>query len=137
MSYRFVLIPLLFSNACAAGNSFVCPDSVRISSATITLESAPAGFDVFVPKSLVRLSGFNVYDGPPEQGAELKPHSTTSRNAVWKFEGGYPQGVFLSCDYNNGAVRLTTRADGAVTSCSAKTEVVKPHQSLKVKFVCK
>lgn len=137
MRYRLLLIPLLFSQASVAGNSFVCPESIRVSSATVTLESVPEGFEVFAPKSLMRLTGFNVYDGPPAQGAALKPHAATARKALWKFEGGYPQGVFMSCDYGNGIVRLTTRAEGAVSSCSATTEARKPQQSRKVRFICK
>lgn len=137
MKYRFWLVPLLLSQVCAANDSLVCPESIRVSSATVTLESVPAGFDVHVPKSLLRLTGFNVYDGPPEQGAALKPHSEKSGNTLWRFEGGYPQGVFVSCDYSNGVVRLTRRASDSVASCSAKTEVVKPQRSMKVRFVCK
>lgn len=136
MRYRLLLIPLLFSQASVADNSFVCPESIRVSSATVTLESVPEGFEVFAPKSLMRLTGFNVYDGPPAQGAALKPHSATARKALWKFEGSYPQGVFISCDYGNGIVRLATRAEGGVTSCSVTTAVVKPQQTKKVSVVC-
>jgi hypothetical protein len=137
-----IMVAWLFPGFCSAEDSFVCPELVRISSGSVVLDSVPSGYEAIISKAPIRLSGINVFDGPPEQGAALMPYSEKSNSkkletmSVWKFEGNYPQGKFISCDYAKGLVRVVAQTNDSVISCTAKTEVVKPHNTMKAYFVC-
>lgn len=135
-STMLLILPLISATS-AARDTWVCPDSIHIASATMRLDPVPPGYDVVVPKSRVRLTGFNVFDGPPEREAALKPRALSATDVTWELDGDYPQGVFLSCDYREGLIRLVVRAPDAVRSCSARTEVAKPHDTLRVRFTCR
>lgn len=49
MKYRLLLVSLLFSQASVVGNSFVCPESIRVSSATVTLNRCLRGLRCLPP----------------------------------------------------------------------------------------
>lgn len=127
---------------CTAEVSFVCPEAVHLASASLTADSIPPGFSTATSTAPIRLSGINMFDGPPEQGAALIPfqeeHSAKKKVTVssWKFDSSYPQGKFASCDYANGILRVVIRTDDTVKSCVAKTEIVKPYGTIKASFNC-
>lgn len=122
---------------CFASESYSCPSTVRLVSASIAPEDLPAGYEPLVSNALIRLSGNNLYDGPPKEGAALKPTSYKGNVTTWMLPGKYPQGVWISCDYAEGLVKAVSRTKDSVTSCVATTEKVKPHNILAVRFVCK
>jgi hypothetical protein len=138
-----IVMAWLFPSLSSAEVSFVCPETVSISSGTVNSEAIYNGFEAIISKAPIRLSGVNMFDGPPEQGAALMPYSEKSTIkslgtvSVWKFEGSYPQGKFISCDYAKGLVRITARTDDTVISCVANTETIKPHNTMKAYFSCK
>lgn len=141
---RKALSPLLLvaglvnSTACVASEVFNCPATVRLASATVAAEDVPAGYEAWVSDSIIRLSGNNLYDGPPRYMAQLKPDFSKGNATTWMLHpGNYPQGVWVSCDYAGGLVTIASRVSDAATSCVATTETVKPHNTLAVRFVCK
>ncbi len=128
---------LISSGLCFASDSYNCPSTVRLASGSVAPEDLPAGYESLVSSSIIRLSGNNLYDGPPKEGASLKPTSSKDNVATWILPGKYPQGVWISCDYAEGLVKIVARTRDSVTSCVATTEKVKPHNTLAVRFVCK
>lgn len=140
---RLVALAYIFPAACFADVSFVCPESAHLASGVVAADSIPEGFQGEVSKTVVRLSGINMFDGPPEQGAALVPHSETKRKggagevSVWRFEGEYPDGKYISCDYGRGLFRIFSRVGDSIRSCAATTEYSKLYQTMAASFVCK
>ena len=118
-----VLASCFFGSTVRAAENISCPDTIRFASVNIEENAIPSGYGVLTSGRSIKLTGENMYDGPPEREASLIPRSEKSRQgeevAVWKFEGEYPLGKFISCDYAYGLVRLTRRVDDAASSCSA------------------
>lgn len=96
---RFLLLFLLFPlPALAAGIS--CPESVE------TKQELTASYGKWQP-SLARkmphyLTGYDLYDGPPEQLAQLKPDTadTNSTYTEWTFDPTARQNLFVACTYS-------------------------------------
>lgn len=123
------------------GQNISCPETVRVASATLESSDVPAGHKVIVSKSPVRLTGINAFNGPPEDGAVLVPKSERSSRsastATWKFEGDYPQGKFVSCDYAQGLIRVAARLEDTVSTCTGSTRPTKPYNTLGASFHCR
>ncbi|GKT23488.1 STY0301 family protein [Acidovorax sp. SUPP3334] len=131
--------------ATAATASLECPATVRLTSPRAEAAGLPAGTEIVLDQSPLRLTGHNVFDGPPAQGAALMPQSDKpakggkgqgGSTAVWAFEGDYPQGKFLACDYAGGAVRVVQRVDDAVKRCTAQSSTSKNPATLQTRFQC-
>lgn len=77
-------------------------------------------------RSPMPLTGAGFMQAPPEKMAYLKPTSTkdqkNSTTVIWKFEGDYPLGKWLTCDYANGAVSMSKEIDKTVTECAVTYE---------------
>ena len=120
--------------------TYICPSTVRLApGATVTPNDVPEGYESWVSDSIIHLSGYNLFDGPPKDMAQLKGSDESSKGGVttWTLTpGAYPLGVWISCDYAQGLVRIVRRAD-TVTSCTATAEKVKLYGSLAVRFDCK
>ncbi len=134
------------SGASATESRFTCPEVVSISAGRLAEDSIPNGYQGLISSAPIRLSGGNLFDGPPNQEAVLVPtfeHPAASKqlpfkdSATWMIEGGASQGLFISCDYGGGVARLFSKISGVVSSCVMKSERVKPHSTLNVEFVCK
>lgn len=126
--------------AIAATASLDCPATVRLTSPRAEAAGLPAGTEIVLDQRPLRLTGHNVFDGPPAQGAVLMPQSDKpgkgGATAVWHFEGDYPQGKFLACDYAGGAVRVVQRVDDAVKRCTARSSTTKNPATLQTRFQC-
>ncbi|WOI46247.1 STY0301 family protein [Acidovorax sp. BLS4] len=126
--------------AIAATASLDCPATVRLTSPRAEAAGLPAGTEIVLDQRPLRLTGHNVFDGPPAQGAVLMPQSDKpgkgGATAVWNFEGDYPQGKFLACDYAGGAVRVVQRVDDAVKRCTARSSTTKNPATLQTRFQC-
>ena len=130
-------IGLLNPGLCIASDTYNCPGTVRLASASVVPQDVPVGYESRVSNSIIRLSGNNLYEGPPENGAQLKPRSTKGNVSTWELPGEHPQGVWISCDYAEGLVKIVARISDSATSCVATTERVKPYNTLAAHFVCK
>lgn len=126
-------------SAASAATTVVCPAVVHLQSGRIAAADVPASFKSTVESTPLLLSGVSVYDGPPEQGAALAPTSG-SRNgdrSTWAFAGPYPDGKWLSCDYADGLVHVSTRADDRSASCDASTVKSGAPRILHGAFTCR
>jgi hypothetical protein len=114
------LLLCVFINAHGAPRErFECPLKLSVDNGPLVLREPPPGFEPLVSHTVVFLTGASAFDGPPADGAMLKPLSATTEATHWDF-GGVSQGKWLSCDYANGVVRLVRQVDDAVSSCTAR-----------------
>lgn len=147
---RSVALALLLmaatGTAPASAATLECPATVRLDAPKASASGVPAGTEIVLDASPLRLTGYNFFDGPPAQGAALVPTSDKpakgakggkgESTATWVFEGDYPQGKFASCDYAGGTVRLVQRMDDAAKRCMATSRTAGNPSVLQVRFRC-
>ena len=136
-SQGLFLFSLIYVASCSASDTYTCPATVRLASGVVAAEDIPAGAESLISTSIIRLSGNNLYDGPPSEGATLMPTSTKSNTATWILAGKYPQGIWMSCDYAEGLVKIIKRTVDSVTTCVATTKIMNPQHTLETRFDCK
>lgn len=122
--------------------SLTCPPAVRIEAAHISAAAGLpelTGWQSHVDDGPVRLSGANLFEGPPAEGAVLKPGSSTANGMVstWRFAGSDAGGRFLSCDYAQGLVRLQAPVPAGAVSCTVTTQRQRPQGTLSATFSCR
>ena len=124
--------------AFAADQKIDCP--AEIPAASLQVTSTPAGWTPFVPSPLI-LTAAAFMQASPEKMAYLKPYSTSENKkhsiVTWKFEGEYPQGKWLTCDYAGGAVSLSKEIDRDISSCTIEYEKKIRGKVGFVQVVCK
>ena len=115
-----------------------CPEQVPPGS--IRLADNADGWMAFVPEPL-RLTAAGFMQGPPSTRADLKPSATkrTSAGSVvkWAFEGAYPEGKWLSCEYAQGVVALARRIDDSAAECSVEYQKTKHGELAVQRIVCR
>ena len=137
------LAACLFATTAWAETTYHCPETTRLESAVVAPPSLPEGFALTVSRGPIRLSGISVFDGPLERNAALIPAAERGdlrrkeTISLWKFEGSYPEGKYVSCDYAQGVLHLHVRVAEAVTQCEAFTVRQKPRDTLTARFVCR
>ena len=131
------LFSLLYVASCSANDTYTCPATVYLASGVVVAEDIPAGSEALVSSAIIRLSGNNLYDGPPSEDAALIPTSTKASTATWVLSDKHPQGVWMSCDYAEGLVKIIKRTADSVTTCVATTKITKPQNTQETTFVCK
>jgi len=130
----------------------VCPAQVRLNAATATVSPAAPGFTPLVSDAPLPLTGASAFDGPPEEGAALKPASerrgAAGTTTVWRFErsseGSHEvshevsinTGRWMSCDYAQGLVRLTAKVHAGTKNCEARTTPAKAAGRVSVLLAC-
>lgn len=124
------------SHAAIGAPSQACPARVHVASGAVLPADVPAGFQASFSDSQVWLSGFSVFEGPPEKGASLVPDSSHGGIATWKFEGPAPDGHWLSCDYANGLIHLAVRAADTAKSCKGTFQTSGDPKLPHAEFIC-
>lgn len=122
-----------------AAQTYVCPDKIQLPGGGPADAALPGGWTLSVPAAPVRLSGVSAFDGPPEEGAALKPASETAsgKAITWKFEGPFEGGKWLACDYGGGVARAVVRVADASVACTARVERRKSPPGLAARFECR
>ena len=117
LTFSFCLL-LIARMAFASDTSIECPSEIPIEHIQIS-----ASTDAWVQriKSPMPLTSAGFMQAPPEKMAYLKPSSTIERKnstaVIWKFEGDYPLGKWLTCEYANGVVSKSKEIDKNLTEC--------------------
>lgn len=95
-----------------------------------------AGLTLFVPESVVHLSGASVFSGPPQEGAVLMPAKDNDREATWLLQ--LPAGLkaWVSCDYAKGLVRMVREVPESTRRCTARTTRMPPPKGTAITFTC-
>lgn len=121
--------------------SVSCPSHVRLESVTLKPTEATEGFLSSTTHTAQRLTGFSLFEGPPEQEGNLKPTRTTKTAsgeiAYWKLDAGAQDGIWMTCDYAEGVVRLATRVPPLTSSCEAVAQRRTNPNRLEVRFQCR
>ena len=140
------IIGLLYSGLSFASDTYNCPSTARLVSGSVAPEDVPAGYESRVLSSVTHLSGYSLYDGPPENRGQLKGDYSKGNGTTWVLTPKlhpqlhtplYPQGIWISCDYAGGLVKIAARARDSVTSCVATSKKMEPPFTLAVRFICK
>ena len=133
ISLSLILIARL---AFASDMSVACPPEIPIEHIQIS-----TGTDAWVQriKSPMPLTSVGFMQAPPEKMAYLKPSSTIERknstSVIWKFEGDYPLGKWMTCDYANGVVSKSKEIDKNLTECVVTYD--KKSQNRTITLSCK
>lgn len=129
---------LTAASYCIAGESLTCPSTIRMASGLIEPTDVPAGYRPIISNSIERLTGYSIFDGPPERGAALIPSSFSekSHRSKWVFEASIKYEVWISCDYAKGLIRLAKRVKNPVASCTSIVQKETPERPFGVSVVC-
>jgi hypothetical protein len=103
----------------ANAETFNCPAYIAASSANVV--EVPPSWKVNGQSNKLKVVSAGFSDGQPSELAYLKPYETRRKGgstvAIWKFEGLYPKGKWLSCDYEGGLVSLTREMPTGISEC--------------------
>lgn len=106
--------------------TYVCPPKVQLSSGKISEKFVSPSFTAMVSESPIWLTGASAFDGPPEEGASIKPDRTRkigkTETSIWVFHGVLDRGKWVTCDYSDGLVRLAAQVNDRSLKCSAAAE---------------
>ncbi|WP_338846681.1 STY0301 family protein [Massilia sp. W12] len=121
-------------SAPALAQTLQCPPTVQTKAGSLQLQQTPAGFAPYFEGGQLPLSGASIFDGPPEQGAQLQP---AGGKGVLRWSLSDAQaGVWLSCDYAQGLFRLVQKLPHTPRSCSAKLYKEGKSPLLQAVFSC-
>jgi hypothetical protein len=72
------------------------------------------------------LANVSVFDGPPEEQADLVPdinrHSSASVRMEWRFEARADNNYYLQCKYTAGAEPIVLKVDQTARLCAFRRE---------------
>lgn len=98
---------LITAEGYAGEQVIVCPPSINLQDIQKVLVTPSDNFSVmFSPDIPLFVSGIALYDGPPEQLAELKPYNEDDNDPTWQFLDSSKQTIYVSCNYANGLIKL-------------------------------
>ncbi|WP_374401768.1 STY0301 family protein [Niveibacterium sp.] len=113
------LVAALALHALAASAAPTCPATLESQQ---SLAAAPEGWSVVPMRQVQRLIGISVFDGPPSEGAELKPESSHGgQRQLWRFDTAAARGIWIGCRYDGSRLMLTRRIEPAPRICELIT----------------
>jgi hypothetical protein len=99
-----------------------CPMKVEVKQA---LTAPPSGWTAGLDKLPAEAAGVSVFDGPPEELADLVPDDSKdgadTRSDIWNLPHS-DRGYWLVCHYANTTVTLARPLPATVTRCEAVYE---------------
>jgi hypothetical protein len=99
-----------------------CPMKIEVSQ---SLAAPQEGWTGGQDKLPTELAGISVFDGPPEQLADLVPddgvETGDTRSDIWNLPKN-ERGYWLTCRYSSTTVTLTRQLPATVTRCEAVYE---------------
>jgi hypothetical protein len=116
---------------------FTCPEKISIKPGTTEISELPPGFDVTTSPAPLRLSYASLYDGPPQDMGEQKPVKSSKMSATWVFEGEYPKGKWVSCEYGQGTVKLYAEVPEDAHSCTLAKQPETDRSNFQASFSCR
>lgn len=138
-SYLLIAALMQFGSvAIAADTTFTCPERVRLDSGKVSDTDLPKGSKSVIATSPILLSGVSVFDGPPEEGAELMP-VTTGKKATkftWNITQPSDRPIWLACNYADQLVKVVVQAEGP-KQCEATVTQSGSPRLVRAQFSCK
>ncbi|WP_341676657.1 STY0301 family protein [Niveibacterium sp. SC-1] len=116
---RRIASALLFVVGQALAAELPCPAQIG------TVQHLPkpeSGWELSTLPWPQRLNGIALFDGPPGEGAELKPELFGGKEplrASWDLDRANPRGYWLQCRYDGTRLVLSRRIEPAPTRCEA------------------
>jgi hypothetical protein len=142
-------LPLLVLAAFSAQQSawaqeefrLTCPSSVRLESPRLAQDAAHSNFEGLVADRPIFLDGLSVYDGPPAQGAALKPASSRKKGpaelTTWTLQGPFSSGKWFVCSYGRGLAQLAHKLPDALGTCTGETAATEVKGRIAVTLRCR
>jgi hypothetical protein len=126
-----LLWSLLIIGSFANAKAYTCPDKIHLEKASIAAVDIPSGFQQYVSSAPAWLTGVNAYDGPPEEGGQLKPANVDENGStiVWRFTKESNLNIWLTCDYADQLMQIAVKVDDSPSECVA---TVKKHGTTKI-----
>ena len=128
------------ASAVAATEKHECIARIMLTAGSVEVDQVAAGFSPIISKTSIALTGVSLFDGPPDEGAMLKPISvmaTASGSRIkWDLAGGDARGTWIACDYSDGLIRLVRRLSDVHEFCSAATRKSHVRTGIEARFVC-
>jgi hypothetical protein len=115
----FLLLSALGRALAAEPVTWVCPD--RVPAVRVSVAEVPEGWTLQSTDRSLLLTGDMVFDGPPEEGAALKPQWTSAdgRREAWSLESLVAP-AWVSCEYGGGAIRLIRPVPPGLSWCEPR-----------------
>ena len=126
----------------AASEKHECVARITLTAGSVEVADSARGFAPIVTKTSIALSGVSLFDGPPEEGAMLKPISVTATASgsgsriKWDLAGGDARGTWIACDYSDGLIRMVKRLSDAHETCSVATKKSGARTGMEARFIC-
>lgn len=139
MKRAYTFLFLLGASSVGCAQNYICPEKIYLTKDAIAAASIPAGSQPNISSAPVRLTGVSTYDGPPSEGALLKPTNEDRRNStiVWNFSREVSSNVWLACDYADQLMQVTVKIDGSPSTCVATARKEGIPKILRAQFECK
>lgn len=134
----FAGLVLASLSTCAQDSRLSCPERVRVKGAVVAAD-LPSSTATLVTSTPQLLSSVSIFDGPPEEGAELLPTNDgkNSSKIVWRIGSPSAQGVWLACNYGSQVARVVMKATGTPVLCEAQMTRSGSPQLLRASLSCK
>ena len=137
---------LLALSLAAIGAAAYAADSkvsclAEIPASALHFGDAPKGWTATTQTYPLHLTAAGFSSGPPSDRAQLKPTSVDEAKAkiveTWRFEGPYPRGKWLSCDFERGVVTLSREIPEGIRECSVVYDNHPPASPALREIVCR
>lgn len=134
-----LLWSLLIVGSFANAKTYTCPDKVHLEKGSIVTTDIPGGFQQHISSAPVWLTGVNAYDGPPEEGGQLKPTNVDGKSStiVWKFPTESNSNIWLTCDYADQLLQIAVKIDNSPSQCVSTVKKYGTAGILQAHFECK
>lgn len=121
-----------------ANETLICPQ--EISPKAIQIAAPSIEWRSLVARPLA-LTSAGFMQGAPESQADLKPtkskRNQNTETLTWTFAGEYPQGKWLSCEYNNGALSLSRELTNSFSECSVTYQKITNTHRVVKEIICR
>ena len=115
---RLTTTTFLLAVALPAQAEVLCPDSLVVKQeATIS-----GDWTVSYTDPPLRLTGMNIYDGPPSQNHKIKPYSVKSTRGELRVSWRFPESkrnFHLQCSYERTTASITALLPPGMNGCNA------------------
>jgi len=134
LTFLFAWLPMH-----ASSETFSCPQYVTASSANVV--EVPTSWKAYSQSNKLKVVSAGFSDGQPSDMAYLKPYETNQKGNLtvvrWKFEGPFPKGKWLCCDYEGGLFSLAKELPNSISECVVTYEKTKTGNTQPSSITCK
>ena len=115
---RMTTTALLLALAIPAQAEVLCPDSLEVNQQA----NIAGDWTVSYTDPPLRLTGMNIYDGPPSQNHRIKPYSVKNTRGELRVSWRFPESkrnFHLHCSYERTTASITALLPPGMNGCNA------------------